>query len=76
VPLEDGRSRPALWYNGLVSGSDPRSASRPPTEQRTCDACRRLTTCVLLPKGGGQTGALCPRCLARALGGMKDAPNW
>jgi hypothetical protein len=76
VPLEEGRSHSALWYNRAVSASDPRAAKRTPTEPRRCDACGRVTTCVLLPKGGGQVGALCTACLARALGGMKDGPNW
>jgi hypothetical protein len=60
-----------------VSASGPRPGKKgAPVEQRSCDACGRLAICVLLPKGGGQVGALCTTCLAGALGRMKDAPNW
>lgn len=32
--------------------------------------------CVLMPKGAGQTGAICLACLGGALRGMKDDRNW
>jgi hypothetical protein len=59
-----------------VNASDPSRGPRASVEQRKCDACGRVATCALLPKGGGEVGALCTACLTRSLGGMKDAPNW
>jgi hypothetical protein len=59
-----------------VSASGPRPGNRTSVEQRQCDACGRIAAYVLLPRGDGQVGALCMACLARSLGGMKDAPNW
>lgn len=47
-----------------------------PSEQRKCDACGKEAMCVLMPKGAGQTGAICLACLGGALRGMKDDRNW
>ena len=77
VPLEPHRGGGVVWYNGHVSANDPKPQNnRVKTEQRRCDACGQLAVCVLLPKGGGQLGALCLFCVGRTFGGMKKDQSW
>jgi hypothetical protein len=59
-----------------MSSNQPRPGSRLSSEERKCDACGRTAICVLMPKGAGQTGALCLACIGKTLGGLKADRNW
>jgi hypothetical protein len=74
----------SLWYNGAVSSPplppDPNlapSGGRTRSENRRCDACGREALCVLLPRGKGvEPGPICMACLGKAVGGLRERPNW